>query len=214
MQPRTIHEKSAIFLNNSAPFDAFNQYPFYHIHRESVLPQIPDATASLLINVAVYWIFSVIYYCLDLSGFRWLEKYRVQESDEVKKRNLVTRGQVVRLVAFQQCIQMALGTAWFMLVPAVASSSKNYPHELRVISVKIANILLTVVGEQRGRDVFQHYGPSLTYATYWWLIPIWQFLFAVYVSFLIYPFYVRLLNPRGLQSMSRHISVFPPPLTP
>ena len=193
MQSHALNESSALFLNNSSLFDGLRQYPFYHVHRESVFPGIPDAIASLLINVFAYWLFSLIYYCLDSSGFRWLDKYRIQESDEVKKRNLVSRGQVVRLVAFQQCIQMALGTAWFVLVP-VPSSSKNYPHELRALSVKIAKLLFTIFGEPRGRGVFELYGPTLTYATYWWLIPAWQFIVAMCVLVVINLLCFALLN--------------------
>ena len=175
---RAINDNDAPFSDSSSLIDETLQFPFYHVHRESVFPHISDGIASLLVTVLVYWVVSLSYHYLDICGWQWLEKYRIQESDEVKSRNLVTRGQVVRTVAFQQCMQTAFGIAWLILFP-VPPPARNYAQELSGLSLKIARNVFMVMGEQRGRDFVEKYGASLTYTMYWWIIPMFQYFFAL-----------------------------------
>lgn len=173
---------STMSLDASSPdyslIDEPLQFPFYHVHRESVFPGISDGIASLLVTVLVYWVVSLSYHYLDISGWQWLEKYRIQESDEVKSRNLVTRGQVVRTVAFQQCMQTAFGIAWLILFP-VPPPARNYALELRGLSLKLARYVFMIMGEQQGRLFVEKFGSSLTYSMYWWIIPMAQYFFAL-----------------------------------
>lgn len=173
---------SAPFVDYPSVIDEPMQFPFYHVHRDSVFPGIPDNVASLLINVLAYWVTSMMYHLFDISGWKWIEKYRIQESEEMKKRNLVTKGEAIRMVAFQQVMQTAFGFAWFIMFP-VPPVSANYTQDLRVLSLKIAKYLFMILGEQRGRAIFEQYGAGMTYTMYWWAYPIWQFVFGLFVHF-------------------------------
>jgi len=200
MSSRVINDNNAPFPDSSSLIDEPLQFPFYHVHRDSFFPRIPDGIASLLVNVLAYWVVSLSYHYLDVSGWQWVERYRIQESDEVKKRNLVTRGQVVRLVSIQQCMQTAFGIAWIIYFP-VPPPSRNYGEELRVLSLKIARSLFIILGEQHGREFVEKYGSGLTYSMYWWIIPMSQFFFALCARF-------PLLSPCYISSMSIFHSFF------
>ncbi|KAF8518885.1 fatty acid hydroxylase superfamily-domain-containing protein [Gautieria morchelliformis] len=162
---------------SQALLDVPVQFPWYYLHRESVIPGISDGIASLLGNVLSYWVASLIYHALDISGWQWLEKYRIQDLEEVKNKNLVTRGQVVRTVAFQQALQTAFGISWLTLFP-IPDPPTNHAHELRVLSLKIARAVFYVMGEQGGRQFLAKYCTNMAYNMYWWIIPIAQFIMA------------------------------------
>ena len=178
------------FLNCSIAIEEPLQYPFYHTHHESILPGIPDGITSLLVNVLAYWVVSLPYHCLDISGWRWLDKYRIQESEEAKQRNLVTTGQAVRSVAFQQFIQTSFGVAWYLLFP-VPLPPTNHLHELGVLSSRIARNAFMILGEKhRWCAVFERYGQSIAYSMYWWILPTWKFFFALCVIFFLFSVFV------------------------
>ncbi|KAF8522446.1 sphingosine hydroxylase [Hysterangium stoloniferum] len=156
------------------------QYPWYHVHRESVFPGISDSLASLLGNVIAYWVVSLSYHVLDISGWKWLEKYRIQESDEVTSRNLVTKGRVVREVAFQQFLQTTFGYIWLNSV-SESVNFRNHAADLRQLSGTVSRFALPLLGEERAQLLLSAYGPRITYGLYWWAIPITQFIIALLI---------------------------------
>jgi len=156
------------------------EFPWYHTHRESLVPGIPDNLASLLGSVLAYWVVSLAYHVLDISGWEWLEKYRIQESAEVKNKNLVTRGEVVRTVAFQQFMQTTFGYLWLVSF-SEPEGFTNHAADLRELAKTITKVVVAVVGEQRGQDFLARYGAGLTYNAYWWAIPIAQYFIALFI---------------------------------
>jgi len=171
-----------------APFASFPeslvdgpiQFPWYHTHRESVVPGLSDKFASLLGNVLTYWVVSLIYHGLDISGWKWLDKYRIQDSEEAKGKNLVTRAETIRSVAFQQFMQTTFGYIWLTAL-AEPEGFRNHAAELRELAQTIARVVFKVVGEQRGQEFLAKYGSSLTSNMYWWGIPIAQFFIALFI---------------------------------
>jgi sphinganine C4-monooxygenase len=167
-------------------FEGPLQFPWYHVHRESLFPGLSDSTASLLATVMSYWVTSLSYHVLDISGWKWLEKYRMQESDEVTSRNQVTKGQVVRKVAFQQFLQTIFGYIWFNLFSNPMTELRNHAAEMSKLYTTVSRFAPYLLGERLTQLLLNAYGPEIAYGLYWWAIPIGQFLIALYV--LVRPF--------------------------
>ncbi|EEB86937.1 hypothetical protein MPER_15935, partial [Moniliophthora perniciosa FA553] len=73
---------------------------------------IPDSTLTIASPVVAYWTLSLFYHFLDTRTWKWLDKYRIHESEEVTRKNRVTRWEVVKAVVFQQVLQTLLGWFW------------------------------------------------------------------------------------------------------
>src|SRR6266542_1360466 len=83
------------------------KYPVYHIPKPQLIDGIPDHFLTIAAPVIGYWYLSLFFHFLDISEWKFLDKYRIHESAEVKSKNLVTKSQVVWAVVFQQVIQTA-----------------------------------------------------------------------------------------------------------
>ncbi|GJJ07861.1 hypothetical protein Clacol_002067 [Clathrus columnatus] len=121
-----------------------------------------------------------MYHGLDISGWQWLEQYRMQPSEDDLKKNLVTRGQVVRTVAFQQCLQTALGYFWL----GVGSGSiiqEDHAKHMRLIFERVGYGLSLLLGDYEGRRLWALYGSLITYTLYWWAIPAFRFILALII---------------------------------
>jgi sphinganine C4-monooxygenase len=108
-----------------------------------------------------------------MSGWKWLEKYRIHESSEVKARNIATRSQVVYFVLLQQVIQTVLGLMWLSDRHKVINHTEN----MLDLAMKLRPLLQWGVGGTETEVVM----PDLVYFIYWWAIPSFQFLGAMYV---------------------------------
>ena len=183
-----------LIANNNISFPEPIQFPFYYVHRESFVPGIPDRLAAFLITNTVYWVVSIVYHFLDISGWKWLEKYRIQDSEEEKSRNLVTKGKVVRTVAIQQCLQTVFGICCFVVLSPEDGTFSNHAKDLREMAEKITRWVIWFMGEQRGQVFVDKYGSSLTYNMYWWFIPIIQYLIALCVIPVTVPFFPLLTH--------------------
>jgi sphinganine C4-monooxygenase len=148
--------------------------PFYYSHKTSLFAAFPDQYLALALPIFAYWSLSLFFHYLDISGWKWLERYRIHESSEVKARNIATRSQVAWAVLLQQVIQTLLGLLWLSGRPRATNHLQN----MQGISIKLGPLLGWSMGGTNS-EVVMH---DLVYFVYWWSIPILQFLAAMYVS--------------------------------
>jgi sphinganine C4-monooxygenase len=148
--------------------------PFYYSHKASLFASFPDQYLALASPIFAYWSLSLIFHGLDISGWKWLERYRIHESSEVKARNIATRSQVVWAVLLQQVIQTLLGLLWLSDGPKAV----NHVQNMQGISTKLGPLFKWSMGVTKGEEVMDDW----VYFVYWWGIPIFQFLTAMYVS--------------------------------
>lgn len=153
--------------------------PFYHTDRAEYVPGISDHTMTAVGPLVAYWALSLLFHALDVSGWRWLDKYRLHESAEVRARNLVGRAAVVRAVVFQQVLQTILALWWVEPQPHVSSAE----HALRAAALApaVRTWVCRLVGEHAGKNILAHQEHDLVYFVYWWAIPVLQTFFAMCV---------------------------------
>ncbi|KAF9523046.1 sphingosine hydroxylase [Crepidotus variabilis] len=149
-------------------------YPFYHTSNPRLLNGIPDHLLTLASPVVAYWGLSFFFHCLDISTWKWLDKYRIHESEEVKSKNLVTKTQVIWAVLFQQAVQTALG---LIVLEDESHNLVNHPRELRRLAVVLEPLLSRVLA----RDVASATLVEATEWAYWWGIPSLQFFAAMFI---------------------------------
>ncbi|KZT70735.1 hypothetical protein DAEQUDRAFT_688586, partial [Daedalea quercina L-15889] len=153
--------------------------PFYYSPRAHLFDWCPDHLFALAIPVIAYWVSSTFFHILDISEWKWLDKYRIHESSEVKSRNLVTRAEVIRAVLLQQVVQTAIGFFWMeqkssgMLVDHVGNMLQLEP--------TLAGVLARTLGDKMGARVLDRDGAQLLYATYWWAIPVAKLIFGMFI---------------------------------
>jgi hypothetical protein len=158
--------------DNPLCFDT-TEYPFYYLPKTQLVDGIPDHLLTLAAPVVAYWALSLFFHFLDTSEWKWLNKYRIHESEEVKSKNLVTKSQVVWAVIFQQVIQTGLG-----LAALSDDSSHLVNHRLHLL--RIASYVEHGLPWLSGNPKVL---ARITEFIYWWGIPALQFLGAMYVSF-------------------------------
>ncbi|TFY83305.1 hypothetical protein EWM64_g706 [Hericium alpestre] len=168
-------------FNATLPFNLVTyDPPFYHTSRPSVIPGVSDPTLALAAPVIAYWLTSLIFHTFDISSWKWLDRYRIHDSSEVASRNLATRFQVVRAVLFQQAIQTVIGYFW------VSGDDKPYlndgsPLAMLPIAIPLTRAMVWVLGERSATRLLREVGPQLVHFIYWWAIPAFQLLFAMFV---------------------------------
>jgi len=151
--------------------------PFYYSSRPHLLANLPDHLLTLAVPVIAYWSLSLIFHAFDVSGWKWLNKYKLHESEELRKKNLVGRSEVVFAVIFQQIIQTFMGLLWL---------------QEEVNTTSAARAALAMKGLQRWQRILEPLAGKLDFRVaraawfmYWWAIPLFQFLFAMCVAFLL-----------------------------
>jgi len=152
---------------------ARTSFPFYHSQKPSLIHCVPDFTLTLAAPVIAYWCLSLFFHALDISGWKWLERYRIHDSEEAQARNLATRSEVVWAVILQQVIQTALGLI------TLSDESKhvvNHAQELRRVAFFVDSLAFAVFGEHITPRVLVH----ATNFLYWWGVPMLQFFGAAY----------------------------------
>jgi len=119
-----------------------------------------------------------VFFTLDMSGWRWLDKYRLHEPAEVAARNRATVGQVVRAVIVQQIIQTALGYWWMQ---GEDEHQTNHVRAMDALYNPVYQTLMFLVGPSNAASVLVRHGSSIISAVYWWLIPVAQFMLAFFI---------------------------------
>ncbi len=172
---------SALFGSASAAAASATtvDYPFYHFPRLDVLPGLSDKYLSIIAPFIVYWVLSFVFQIIDWLELRMIEKYRIHEADEVKTRNRVTISQVVWMVLFQQVLQTALALYWLEDDDERYGPFRDHQGEIgayKQVIVKAAGLLLPtnslVAADKAG------WINKVANVSYWWLVPLAQFLFA------------------------------------
>lgn len=158
-------------------------YPFYYTTRPSILPQITDKTFAVWGPIIAYWVYSLLFHALDTWGanWKWLAKYRIHESAEVKAKNIVSRRDVVLAVLVQQAFQVTMG---YIFMEEDNSVTVDHTAKMRWMSPILVQSTLLYLGDPHAAQArLQVFGPSTLYFIYWWLIPTVQMLFALSVQF-------------------------------
>lgn len=154
--------------------------PFYHTDKPSLFTGIPDNVLALAAPIIAYWSLSLFFHFLDISGWTWLDKYRIHEAAEVKSRNRATRSQVIWAVLLQQAIQTALGVYW--MADGAHSEKGRWQQEIQATGSMLVSVVNGVLGKKIGTKVLRTQGVDMVYFLYWWGIPIAQVVFAMCVN--------------------------------
>ncbi|KAI0648813.1 sphingosine hydroxylase [Trametes meyenii] len=153
--------------------------PFYYVPAPSLLSSLPDHYFALAVPVIAYWVLSLFFHILDTSGWKWLDKYRIHDSEEVKTRNLVTRTQVVWAVIVQHTLQTALGLWWIEEAPG-GDQVDHVANMLRLApALETAN--KWVFGQDVGANLLATKGADGLYTLYWWAIPAAKFFLGMFI---------------------------------
>lgn len=151
--------------------------PVYYTPEPSVISWFPDRYLSLAAPVIAYWSFSLFFLFLDNSGWKWLNKYRIHESEEVTSRNLVSLGEVVRAVIVQHTIQTALG--FVVLEDMVSGDGVDHLGNMLSWAPTVAWAITSMLGQKSGRHLLETNGALLLYILYWWAIPLTKLFIAM-----------------------------------
>lgn len=187
-----IHLKSLIsnpkmngtFVAVPPPYDlvpSVLHYPLYHVQAPSILSWISDKDLSLLAPIAVYWVASAVFEALDAAQLPFLEKYRIHEPEEVKRKNRVTKRTVFIAVIVQQVLQTLLGMYWLDAEDEGPASGKAHRAVMATYGAWISRIAFALLGPEKGTTLLRWKGQEMVSFSYWWLIPALQFLWASFV---------------------------------
>ncbi|KIJ61980.1 hypothetical protein HYDPIDRAFT_169366 [Hydnomerulius pinastri MD-312] len=153
--------------------------PFYFAMRQNLIGDIPDTILTLAAPVIMFWTLSLCFHCLDISSWRWLDRYRIHESEEVKSRNLASRSEVFWTVFSQHVVQSLLGYIWL-----------DEPQEISIVACQRG---MEVVGEvlrrvmtcpavpEAWQKVWELRGAEMTHWLYWWGVPAFQLLLSMFI---------------------------------
>jgi sphinganine C4-monooxygenase len=145
----------------------FYTHSLYYSPAPSLFPNLSDSLLALLAPILAYWLTSLIFYLFDISGWAWLDRYRIHDSAEVATRNRATPSQVFRAVLLQQLFQTALGYIWLSDSPE------------RVDHVAATRNIARVLSSSSYFAPFAPLIPQLAYLLYWWFIPAAKLLVAM-----------------------------------
>ncbi|KAI0759596.1 sphingosine hydroxylase [Trametes elegans] len=167
------------FLNASQVQYLSSHAPFYYSPAPHLVSWMPDHYFALAVPVIAYWALSGVFHLLDISGWRWLDKYRIHDSTEVKTRNLVTRTRVVWMVLLQHALQTALGVWWIEEAPAGANV--DHVGHMLAMAPAMASAIERVFGAEYGAQLLATKGGHALYTLYWWAIPAAKFFFGMFI---------------------------------
>ncbi|EGN92262.1 hypothetical protein SERLA73DRAFT_191376 [Serpula lacrymans var. lacrymans S7.3] len=119
------------------------------------------------------------FHLLDISGWKWLDRYRIHESAEVKSRNLASRWDVVWAVVLQHSVQTMLGIFWLTDAPPYTLS--GHQEAMSTIGRILVSIIHRTIGDEAGQDFLESRGAGIVQWLYWWGIPMAQLFFAMFV---------------------------------
>jgi len=154
--------------------------PVYDVPREALLgPRGPsDAVLAVVAPVVAYWLFSAFWAAIDWLEIPAIERHRLHEPEELKSRNRVTLGAVIKAVLVQHAIQTALGL--LVLEQAVP---KPVPHDDRIAAYARAIHQLSTIafGSRISRHLLAPRLDELASFAYWWAVPALQYIWAFFV---------------------------------
>ncbi|KAI0833784.1 sphingosine hydroxylase [Trametes gibbosa] len=156
-----------------------SQVPFYYTRDSALLNWSPDHYTALAAPVIAYWAFSLFFHILDVSEWKWLDKYRIHTSAEVESRNLVTRTQVVWAVLLQHAIQTGLGLWWIEVAPS--GDQVDHVGNMLGLAPYLSSVILGVFGEKFGSQILADKGAHALYTIYWWAIPTAKILLGTFI---------------------------------
>ncbi|KAG6827701.1 hypothetical protein H0H92_010702 [Tricholoma furcatifolium] len=147
--------------------------PFYYSFNPSLIAGIRDNYLALASPIIAYWSLCLFFHFLDTSGWKWLDKYRIHESQEIKSKNRATPSQVIWAVVLQQVVQTALGYFWL----SEEGRPVNHVEKMQQITLYLRPLVLAILSQESSQAVMPH----LVYYVYWWAIPSFQFLSAMFI---------------------------------
>lgn len=170
-------------MNTTTPYDdhpIFHSYPFYYSPANSLIPGLSDPLLAVILPILAYWLTSAVFYCLDVSNWAWLDRYRIHDSAEISTRNRANPPEVFRAVILQQVIQTTLGYLWLSEVP----ESPDHSAAMRVVARALSSfgvLSLSPSDEQAYPLLGLFTSPWLSYLIYWYIIPAAQIVIAMVV---------------------------------
>ncbi|KAF5349336.1 hypothetical protein D9758_011751 [Tetrapyrgos nigripes] len=148
----------------------------------SLFEGVSDPILTLAAPVLAYWVSSLVFHVLDISGWKWLDSYRLHDSEEVKSKNLVSKTDVLVAVVFQHIVQTALGYFWL----EDKTSHLDHARHMDAIASWAEPLVNLVLGEtvenKKMKSLVLH---EVGYYVYWWAIPTMQMLTAIHTRFII-----------------------------
>ncbi|OCH91015.1 sphingosine hydroxylase [Obba rivulosa] len=153
--------------------------PVYYSPRPSLLSWIPDHLLALAAPVVAYWIASLFFHTLDISSWKYLNKYRIHDSAEVQSRNRATRVQVLCAVLLQQLVQTLIGYWWMDQRPTGAAV--DHLGNILGLAPSLSGVVLRMFGNTQGSVILRNYGAELLYSLYWWAIPVSKFFLGMFI---------------------------------
>lgn len=180
----TSNMSSTSTMNTTAPYDhpIFHSQPFYYSQADTLIPGISDPLLAVLLPILAYWFTSVFFYCLDISNWAWLDRYRIHDSAELSSRNRATPPEVFRAVIFQQVLQTTLGYLWLSEVP----ERLDHSMAMRAVARALSSFGVLFLPPSDGQaypllGLFKDASPWFAYLLYWYIIPAVQIVVAMYV---------------------------------
>lgn len=165
------------FLQSSKPTELClnfpSHFPWYYSPSPSLLAQASDSVLALIVPVACYWIASLFFHLLDLSEAPYVAKHRIHPSEDEKRRNLVSKLDVLKMVLFQQAIQTGLGVV-------ALDEGKRVTVEQAFRGMQSWMVTLTPwINYSVDESVRGVVLVRTAYTFYWWIAPASQFFFAM-----------------------------------
>jgi len=171
------HTGAHVFFNPQQLHYLSTTSPIYYTPQPSIIPWLPDHLLALASPVVGYWVSSIAFHICDMTG--WLDKYRIHDSADVASRNLVTRGQVIRAVIFQQIIQTAMGLWW--MEESVSGAGVDHLGAMLAFAPSLFRVLRWTLGKEVAGRLMETDGQLLMYTYYWWVQPVAKFFFGMFV---------------------------------
>lgn len=132
-----------------------------------------DEMLALWVPVVVYWVYSVGFHFVMKAEIPFLEQYRIHTSDDMRKRNRVSVGRVLVMVALQQLAQVLMGIA--ILQP---TDPKVQALQQEAALARLTHHIFAWVSIYD--DSVYSIADTLARFIYWGLIPACQFFAAMY----------------------------------
>ncbi|PIL25031.1 hypothetical protein GSI_12919 [Ganoderma sinense ZZ0214-1] len=174
----TLMNSTTTFLGPTQLQYLSAQYPIYYAHRVELFDGVPDHYLALAVPVIAYWVLSSFFHLLDISTFKWLDNYRIHDSEEVKSRNLVSRTDVLIAVIFQHVVQTVIGY-WWMEEKSTGPQVDHITNMLQ-LAPAFARLVTLILGEESGQQLLAERGADGLYTLYWWAIPLAKFFFGMF----------------------------------
>lgn len=118
---------------------------------------VSDEILGTFVPLVVYWIYSGIYVVLGLFG----ENYRLHSKQEEDEKNLVSKGDVVKGVLFQQLVQAVVATLLFALTGTDSQHTTTQNTSLLVLARQFVTAMLVMDAWQYFMHRYMHHNKFL-----------------------------------------------------